>query len=477
VAVTVAVAVVAALTGGLVWSRSSSSPAWPAGIGPIAAFVSHDRGLAFLHTVPVHFQAPKAFDREIAQGDALTTPSERAQSKEEASQLRALGLLGGSVNLESAQTSLDSGSVLAYYDDQAKDIIIRGNTLTPAIRITLAHEMTHVLQDQHFNLTRLDNNANTSDKAFALKAVEEGDAVLTQNDYGASLPASQQRQATAEENASSGSEPPQPTGPTDNTDFLDIFSEVPYVLGPDFVLFLFDVGGTSTIDHAFEHPPTAELDIVNPAAYLLDDKTTTLAPPALTPGQTRVKESADSFGAFETYMTLSGDMDATTALAASDGWGGGSLIQYTEGGLSCTKVDLIGRSPALSHQLTAAFVNWAKVLPQHQAIVTVEGDMTKVTACDPGLTATTGSRSRDHALDIVDERNANMNNAYLYGVHSPAVALCVGDLALGDPTLLRAENKADSSYNAPSTTVQSTLNTHSRHLVKVCQARGNQASP
>jgi hypothetical protein len=478
-AATGAAVVVAAVTGGVIWSESSSTPAWPAGIGPIAAFVSHDRGLAFLHTVPVHFEAPKAFDKGIADGDKLTTPSARAENKAEASGLRSLGLLGGAVNLESAQTSLDSGSVLAYYDDQAKDIIIRGNTLTPDTRITLAHEMTHVLQDQHFNLTKLDDHADTSDETFALKAIEEGDAVLTQNDYGNSLPAKQQREANAEENASdgSGSGPSQPSGPTENTDFLDIFSDVPYVLGPDFVLTLFDAGGTDMINRAFERPPATELDVVDPAAYLLHLKTKVLAHPVLTSGQVKVKDSADSFGAFETFMTLAGEMDATTALAAADGWGGGSTIQYTEGGLSCTKIDVVGRTSVLSHQLSAAFTSWSTALPQHQAIVTVQGGLTKVTACDPGRVTTTGTRSRYHALDIVDERNSNISDAYLYGVTSPAVALCFGDMALNDSGLLSAENKANGSYSAPPAALQSTLDAQSRHLVTVCRARGNQASP
>ena len=189
------------LAAGLAWSQSPSALTWPASIAPIAAFVSHDRGLAFLHPVPVHFQSPRTFDRQTAAQDQPDGAAQKAQVLLQAAEFRALGLLGGSVNLVEAQTALDTGSVLAYYDDVKKDIVIRGANLSPGTKVTLAHELTHVLQDQHFNLVKLDDESSTADEEFAVTAIEEGDAVLTENDYAASLPVREQREANAEENA------------------------------------------------------------------------------------------------------------------------------------------------------------------------------------------------------------------------------------------------------------------------------------
>jgi hypothetical protein len=455
-------------------ASSRSAPAWPSSIAPIAAFVSHDRGLAFLHPVPVHFQSPRTFDRQTAAQDQPDNASEKVSDRLQAAEYRALGLLGGSVNLVSAQTALDTGSVLAYYDDVKKDIVIRGTTLSPDTKITLAHELTHVLQDQHFNLIKLDDEADTSDQEFATTAIEEGDAVLTQNDYAASLPPRQQREADAEENAPDGSGgAPTPPGPTGNADFLDISSNVPYVLGPDFVLLLYNVGGIALTNQAFEHPPTTELDIVDPAAYLLHQSTRHLAPPALGRGERRLG-APDTFGAFETYMTLAGDMDARTALAAADGWGGGSVTQYRHGAQSCTRLDLVGRTATESAALARAFTTWARALPQHQAVITRRGAITVVSACDPGRTATTGTRSRQHALDVVDERNANMASAYLYANLAPSVALCVGNLAVTDPALLGAEDTQDNSLHVPAS-VQRTIDTQMRRLIRSC-GLGSQAT-
>ena len=463
------------LAAGLAWSQSPSALTWPASIAPIAAFVSHDRGLAFLHPVPVHFQSPRTFDRQTAAQDQPDGASQKAQVLLQAAEFRALGLLGGSVNLVEAQTALDTGSVQAYYDDVKKDIVIRGANLSPGTKVTLAHELTHVLQDQHFNLVKLDHESSTADEEFAVTAIEEGDAVLTENDYVASLPVREQREANAEENApvaaggiGTGTTSTGPTGPTGNADSLGVSSEVPYVLGPDFVLLLYNVGGIGMTNRAFEHPPRSELDIVNPSAYLLHQATRVLPPPALGRGERRIG-SPGSFGAFETYMTLAGDMDATTALAAADGWGGGSMTQYRHDGVSCTRLDLVGRTTPQSDALAGAFTVWASALPQREAVVTRRGETTTVSACDPGKVATAGPRSRDHALDVVDERNANMGSAYLYADLSPAVALCVGDRSVGDAALLLAEAAQNNSYGAPPKSVLTTIDTQMRDLIRSCR--------
>ena len=469
------------LAAGLAWSQSPSAPTWPASIAPIASFVSHDRGLAFLHPVPVHFQSPRTFDRQTAAQDQPDGATQKAQVLLQAAEFRALGLLGGSVNLVEAQTALDTGSVQAYYDDVKKDIVIRGANLTPGTKVTLAHELTHVLQDQHFNLVELDDGSSTADEEFAVTAIEEGDAVLTENDYAASLPVREQQEATAEENAPvaaaaggtgarTGTAPIGPTGPTGNEDFLGISSEVPYVLGPDFVLLLYNMGGIGMTNRAFEHPPRSELDIVNPSAYLLHQATRVLPPPALGRGERRIG-SPDSFGAFETYMTLAGDMDATTALAAADGWGGGSMTQYRHDGVSCTRLDLVGRTAPQSDALARDFTIWAGALRQREAVavVTRRGETTTVSACDPGRGATAGPRSREHALDVVDERNANMASAYLYADLPPAVALCVGDRSVGDAALLLAEAAQNNSSGAPPKSVQTTIDSQMRDLIGSCR--------
>jgi hypothetical protein len=462
-------ALVGALVASMAALSGNSNPPWPQSIAPIAAFVAKDRQLDFLHTVPVHFVDPKKFDAQIAKQDQPTNRSQRADNARTAAEFRALGLIGGAVDLNAAQTSVDAGNVLAYYDQDQKDIVVRGTVLNPALKVTLAHELTHTLQDQHFDLTKLDDQADTSDRNFALTALVEGDAVLTQGDYSGSLSPQEQRQAIAENNASTGtSSPSTGSGPTNDASFLDVNSAVPYVLGPDFTLVLYFKGQSRVIDQAFVHPPTSELDILNPAAYLAGTPSRKVRTPALPTGTKRTG-SPDSFGAFDIYMTLAGYMDARTALLAADGWGGGSVVQYTQTGRTCTRFDVVGQSDSATAVLHNALSSWSQSLPLHQATVTMLGQMVEVTACDPGKLTTVGTRSRSHALDIADERSSNIGDAVLYGATSPQVALCVGDQALGDQTLLDAEAKANSGVSAPSKSLQSVLDLQTLHLIAVCR--------
>ncbi len=376
------------------------------------------------------------------------------------------------MNLVKAQTAVDTGSVLAYYDDDKRDIVIRGTNLTPDTKVTLSHELTHVLQDQHFNLHKLDDEATSNDRQFATTAIEEGDAVLTEDDYAAALPKRQQQEADAEENAQGGASGGSGLnrGPTHNDDYLEISSDVPYVLGPDFMLLVYNVGGLGATNAAFEKPPTSELDIVDPATYLDGVTPRVVATPTVPAGAHR-DGSADTFGAFETYMTLAGFMDARTALGAADGWGGGKEVEYSKGASTCTKINLTGRTVAESIALGDALSTWAASLPTHQASVSETGQLVTVLACDPGAAGTAGTRSREHALDVVDERNNAMAATYNYAHVSPDVAQCVGDASLSDTALAKANAVAGNGFGSPSAAVQRTIDRQMRLLIKSCSTQ------
>ena len=112
---------------------------------------------------------------------------------------RALGFIDGKVDLLRAFDTSQSSGTLAYYDENERDIVVRGTTLDVAHRVTLAHELTHVLQDQHFNLTKLHLQASRSDTGdpSAFKALVEGDAVRIQQAYLKQLPKADQKAVRA----------------------------------------------------------------------------------------------------------------------------------------------------------------------------------------------------------------------------------------------------------------------------------------
>jgi hypothetical protein len=411
---------------------------WPAAIAPIAASVSHDRGLAFVRPVPVHFVTPRTFDRDVAAQTAPTSATTRTDDRRYAAELRALGLLDGSVNVIAAETATDeSGGVLGYYTPTARAVYLRGKALTPAVRVTLAHELTHALQDQHFGLNRLSRHAVTDGEQFGLTALEEGDAVLDEDDYQATLTPAERRQATAQP-TTTGSTSSHSTSTT--VPILTVTSSVPYVLGPELVNALYAVGGNARVDRAYAQPPATELDVLQPTDYL-DRAAARSVPVLIVPTGDRADGGPQTFGAFTLYLTLAGRLPAHTALAAADQWAGGSMRQYwTASGRSCLTAELTGRSVAGTAALAGAVSTWAAAMPAGQVttnadVATATAPVVELTACDPGTAARAGPGTLERALTVASQRNGVEVDA-LYAGASPAVAACVGRRALVDRALL-----------------------------------------
>ncbi len=424
---------------------------WPAAIAPIAAFVSHDRGLTFVRPVPVHFVTPRTFDHDVAAQTAPTSAATRADDRRYAAELRALGLLDGSVNVIAAETaSDDSGGVLGYYTPTTRAVYLRGRTLTPAVRVTLAHELTHALQDQHFGLNRLSRRATTGGDQFGLTALEEGDAVLDEDDYQSSLPPAERREATAQpttggSTSATGRSASATRGSASATvPILTVTASVPYVLGPDLVDALYAVGGNKAVDRAYGHPPATELDVLQPTDYLERVAVRSVPTPAV-PAGGQADGGPQTFGAFTLYLTLAARLPARTALAAADEWAGGSIRQYrTASGRTCLTAALAGRSPAGTAARATAVSAWAAAMPAGQVttnagagasagVTTVA--VVELTTCDPGASGRAGTGTLNGALTLADQRNEVEVDA-LYDDASPAVATCVGTQALADRTLL-----------------------------------------
>lgn len=82
-------------------------------------------------------------------------------------------------------TSLYSEQVQGMYDEETGQmVLVKGLPLTGNIqRMFLVHELTHALQDQHFNLKDLPLEDEDDDKALACLGLVEGDATLVMFEY------------------------------------------------------------------------------------------------------------------------------------------------------------------------------------------------------------------------------------------------------------------------------------------------------
>src|SRR6266550_4153826 len=91
--------------------------------------------------------------------------------------LIALGLLPAGSSLRALTLDFQGSSVAGYYSPDKKQLFVvsRSGNLGPAEEVTYAHEFTHQLQDQHFELSKLGvDSANQSDRALAQLSLVEG---------------------------------------------------------------------------------------------------------------------------------------------------------------------------------------------------------------------------------------------------------------------------------------------------------------
>ncbi|HEX2578478.1 MAG TPA: hypothetical protein VHK88_19185, partial [Aquihabitans sp.] len=129
--------------------------AWDPRVAPIARWVADERDLEFDHPVEVQFLSEEEYSKAATGGEAVEDPDQDAALDDALAQLRALGLVSGEVDLGEASDTLSDSGTLAYYDPSAEKVFVRGTKLTPSLRVTLAHELVHVLQDQAFDLERI----------------------------------------------------------------------------------------------------------------------------------------------------------------------------------------------------------------------------------------------------------------------------------------------------------------------------------
>src|SRR5437667_3807164 len=118
--------------------------------------------------------------------DEETTP---AQSHATEVTLKKFGLVPSDFQLRPFIIRLLTEQVAGYYDPKTRQFHVADWIDLNGQRPVMAHELTHALQDQHFDLRRFEHwPKGDSDAELAAHALIEGDATLTMALYVASNP-------------------------------------------------------------------------------------------------------------------------------------------------------------------------------------------------------------------------------------------------------------------------------------------------
>jgi len=354
---------------------------WDERVVDLVAFVEDERGLRFDHPVAVDFLTPAQYSERTRIDESELSREDRQLIEDGSAPLRALGLVPVSFDaLESANELSDTGT-FAYYDPLRERITVRGTEMTTDLRVTLAHELVHVLQDQHFDLdAMLDDGDPTADRLSGYLALIEGDATRIEEAYVGSL-SDDDRATYLDAIGRASGEAEEQLG--DIPGVLMAMQGAPYALGPSLVELIAAEGGNDAVDDAFADPPASTEHMVDPRSYFAGDSADEVTAPAVPTGGDQIGED-DRVGALPLFLLLSERIDPLDALSAADGWGGDAYVVYDRGGTACVDLAVQGDSARDGEELLRAFEAWVAAGPPGAAQVRSDGDLALVTACDPG---------------------------------------------------------------------------------------------
>jgi hypothetical protein len=98
--------------------------------------------------------------------------------------LKRLGMIPEAMDYERTIFDLLEEQVLGFYDPDARRLYIADWVPEAMQPVTMAHELTHALQDQHFDIGRYVHHVQgASDRQTAAMAVIEGDATAAMMDF------------------------------------------------------------------------------------------------------------------------------------------------------------------------------------------------------------------------------------------------------------------------------------------------------
>jgi hypothetical protein len=234
-------------------------------IREVSATVEQLRKLRFKTPVAV-----EVIDGATAREDFASRVDEAdlARAKHTRDAWAHLGLVPEASDLVKAELDLAQTDVLGYYRSGSRTFRLLSHVAEREVRSVMAHELTHALEDQHYDLEALHQRARNEDHAVAIRAVIEGSAMVT-------TLAMLQRQSgigKAKEEAARASRE-RAKGVAGKPSFVQMRLMLPYTLGFSFLLrgkpweWLFDGVRMQDIEQAYADPPHSTREVLHPESY------------------------------------------------------------------------------------------------------------------------------------------------------------------------------------------------------------------
>src|SRR5678816_4499612 len=276
------------------------------------------RELSILKAVKSGAQSRTDIERMVIKNlDTETTPAEMHAAEV---LLKAFGLAPQTFAYRSFLFLLLTEQVAGYYDPKAQQFYLADWIELEGQKPVMAHELTHALQDQHFNLKRFENwPKGDSDAELAAHALIEGDATLAMTLYMAKNPLVALafiRSLGAQEVASEQFK----QAPRALRESL-LF---PYEEGSAWATQLYKRGGWEMVSQAFTKLPQSSEQILHADKYFAYEAPQKLSLPEFKTmlGPTWKRLDYDVNGEWGCYLILEEFLsDTSESKRASAGWG------------------------------------------------------------------------------------------------------------------------------------------------------------
>lgn len=248
-----------------------------------------------------------------------TTPEETTASE---TAMKKFGLAPADFHLRSFLIKLYAEQVAGYYDTKSQEFYLADWIDLDAQSPVIAHELTHVLQDQHFNLRRIENwPKHDADAELAAHALVEGDAAFLMMQYVARDSARQRALLRSMLTSSATSNELSEKAPR----ILRERMLFPYVQGMLWAAQVYKQGGWEAVSAAYKNLPKSSEQVLHHEKYMANEAPRKVEVRDLSSSLGRGWRMADHDvqGEWGCYLLLDEFLQSMeVSKRASAGWGG-----------------------------------------------------------------------------------------------------------------------------------------------------------
>jgi hypothetical protein len=299
---------------------------------------------------------------------------------------QAIGVIPQGTNIREELLEYGSTQVIGYYDTVTGELVFLGQEdPTPLERVTLAHELTHAIDDQRFGLEKVDvlGAECREEELQATLGLVEGNATFFMLRWAQTvLTVEEQIELSAE---AAAQQPP----PSDIPPFIDAMQQWPYTAGLRFITALEVDGGLEAVDAAFLDMPVSSEQILHPERYP-NDVPTPVDVPDLASELGAGWEDLDVQPVGEIWLdvALGLRLDGLDASEASAGWDGGIYRAWSDGDRVAIALATMWDSERDAEEFAAGMQRWITAGETPAEVLTPEGTSVRVLfATDAGTLA------------------------------------------------------------------------------------------